>query len=61
MKKMNINPVEIEFGKLYFGSTFYDPKTNDTWVKVDEDGAVMENDSDDNIGSFLYNEIVVVQ
>lgn len=53
--------VEIEFGKLYNGATFYDPKSERKWVKVDENGAVQESDSNDTVGYFAPNEIVIVE
>jgi hypothetical protein len=57
----NINPIKIEFEKLLMGATFYDKSTNRKWVKVDETGAVRENDPYDTIGAFEPNEIVIVE
>ena len=53
--------IEIEFGKLYNGSTFFDPKTERKWVKFDESGAVRESDPYDTVGSFQEDEIVIVE
>lgn len=53
--------IEIEFGKLYNGATFIDPKTERKWVKFDEDGAVRESDPYDTVGYFGKEEIVIVE
>jgi hypothetical protein len=50
----------IEFGKLYFGSTFTDPYSRLRFVKYDEEHAVWEDDADDVMAKFNPNELVEV-
>lgn len=52
--------MEIEFEKLEFGTTFKDTRFQKKWVKIDESGAVREDDPFDTIGSFDPKEIVIL-
>lgn len=64
-----MKPVKIEFGKLEFGTLFYDPITKDTYRKVSDTEALTENISVQNLyaskgldpnDTFHPNEIVIV-
>lgn len=50
--------IKIEFSRLCYGATFYDPKTHLKWVKYSEDAAEIE--CSDSIGAFRPDEIVWV-
>ena len=38
-----MQPIKIQFGKLEFGTLFYDPITKDTFRKVSDTKALTEN------------------
>jgi hypothetical protein len=59
-----MKPIEIEFGKLEFGTRFIDPFTGLEYIKVSDNGAEIELDgifSTKKVDKFYEKEIVIVK